>query len=221
MPRPLGDAVGERMELAAYYADFRRNFVRAREFWKLERGQVYAEPGDASWAAFNSGNWDESMRLAEARREDLKQYNQETAEAGTATRRIRIVSLPVTPYLQWELNLLRIRDETGDPIRILRDTAVAGLEDQGPLPDIYTMDSTVMYQAVYDDHGVLEYALRYTDPSLVSDCRDFIATLYARGEPISAFFQREIAHLPPPGPAGPAVSQDYLERTGRPHPIRS
>ena len=221
MPRPLGDAVGERMELAAYYADFQRNYSKAAEFWKLERGQVYAEPGDASWIAFNTGDWDESLRLSEDRREDLDQRYQANARAGRISRRIRIVSLPVTPYLQWELHLLRIRDETGGPIRILLDAAVADLEDQGPLPDIYTMDHEVMYQAVYDDHGVLEYALRYTDKDLVGRCRDFIADLYARGEPISDFFQREIAHLPPPRPAELVVPNDYLERTGRPHPIRS
>jgi hypothetical protein len=221
MPRPLGGAVGERMELSAYYADFQYNFAHAREFWKLERGQVFAEPGDASWEAFDSGDWDESMRLLANRREDLKQYHRKNAAAGTTTRRIRIVSLPVTPYLQWELHLLRIRDETGGPIRILRDTAVAELEDQGPLPEIYTMDHTVTYQAVYDDHGVLEHALRYTGRALVRRCRDFIASLYGRGEPVSTFFQREIAQLPPPHPAGPAISRDYLERAGRPYPIRS
>jgi hypothetical protein len=220
MPRPLGDAVGERLELPKYYADFRNNFVRSREFWKLERGQVYAEPGDASWIAFDGGDWEESMRLLEQRREDLKRYVLENAAAGTATRRIRIVSLPVTPYLHWELHVLRLRDEAGGPIRVLQAPAVAGLEDQGPLPDIYTMDRNVMYQAVYDEHGVLEHALRYTDAALVSRCRDFIADLYVRGEPISDFFEREIAHLPPP-PGGHAIPRNYLERTGRPRPIRS
>ena len=209
------------MELPAYYADFQEHFANTREFWKLERGQVFAEPGDASWEAFNRGHWEESICLLEDRREDLEKYHQESAEAGTITRRIRIVSLPVTPYLQWELHLLKIRDETGGPIRILQAVDVADLEDQGLLPDIYTMDSTVMYQAVYDNHGVLEHALKYTDKALVGRCRAFIAGLYGRGEPISEFFQREIAHLPPPRPVDAAIPTDYLERTGRPNPIRS
>lgn len=221
MPRPLGDAVGERLELPEYYADFQGNFRHTREFWKLERGQVFAEPGNASWEAFDAGDWRESMRLLEERREDLRRYHEENAAAGTRTRRIRIVSLPVTRYLQWELHLLKIRDETGGPIRILQDRAIADLEDQGPLPDIYTMDGTVLYQAVYDEHGVLEYALRYTSRALVSRCRDFIADLYARGEPISSFFEREIASLPPPRPAGPVIPRGYLAQTGRPIPIRS
>ena len=209
------------MELPAYYADFEENFSRTREFWKLERGQVFAEPGDASWEAFDCGNWEEAMRLLESRREDLTKYHGEAAAAGTSTYRIRIVSLPLTPYLQWELNLLKIRDETGGPIRILLDSQVADLEDQGPLPEIYTMDNTVMYQAVYDNNGVLECAIKYTDAELVSRCRDFIAHLYRRGEPIGDFFRREVANLPPARPTKPAIPQDYLKQTGRPGPIRS
>ena len=221
MPRPLGDAVSERLELSEYYADFQRNFRRTCAFWKLERGQVFAEPGDASWEAFDAGDWDEAMRLLEARREDLKRYHKENAAAGTQTRRIRIVSLPVAPYLQWELHLLKVRDEAGGPIRILSASAIADLEDQGPLPEIYTMDDIVMYQAVYDERGVLEYALRYTSRPLVAHCRDFIAGLYSRGEPIASFFAREIAHLPPPGSLASVIPRDYLVRTGRPRPIRS
>lgn len=221
MPRPLSGAVGERMELPAYYADFEENFARTREFWKLERGQSFSEPGNASWEAFNREGWEASLRLIENLRDDLTSYHRETAAAGTSTYRIRIVSLPPTAYMQWELHVLRLRDETGGPIRILLDTDVADLEDEGRLPEIYTMDRNVMYQAVYDKYGVLEYALKYTDRALVGRCRNFIAGLYHRGEPISSFFEREIAHLPPPYPAEPAVPRDYLERTHRPHPIRS
>jgi hypothetical protein len=221
MPRPIDDATGERMDLFAYYDDFEKHFRRARQFWKLERGQTFAEPGDVSWEAFNRGDWEESGRLLERRREDLAKYHRESTHSGTSTHRIRIVSFPLTSYLQWELNLLKIRDETGGPVRILRDSDVTDIEDHGPLPEIYTMDGEVMYQAIYDGQGVLEHALRYTDKVLVGRCRDFIMDLYARGEPISAFFQREVAHLPPARPDRPAISQDYLSQMGRPTPIRS
>jgi hypothetical protein len=205
MPRPLGAAVGERLELAALYADSDKDFAHAREFWKLERGQAFAEPGNASWEAFARSDWDESLRLIEDFREGLTRYHRDTAAAGTSTYRIRIVSLPPTAYIQWELHVLRLRDETGGLTRVLLDTAVADLEDQGPLPDIQTMGRDVMYQPMYDANGVAEYGLRYTDNALVSRCRDFIADLYARGEPIGEFFAREIAHLPPPQSPGPAI----------------
>lgn len=62
MPRPLGSAVGERLELSAYYTDFLKRYERASEFWKLEVGQVFAEPGNESWKAFDRGEWEESLR---------------------------------------------------------------------------------------------------------------------------------------------------------------
>lgn len=221
MPKLLNGAMGELLDLPAYYADFEENFHHAQEFWKLERGQTFAEPGDASWEAFDRGDWEESMRLLEERREDLIKYHKEAADAGTSTYRIRIVSLPLTAYLQWELNLLKIRDETGGPIRVLDASNVSRFELQSPLPEIYTMDSSVMYQAVYDSYGVLASALRYTDKVIVGRCRDFIASLYERGTPIRDYYQREVAHLPPAHPSRPAIPRDYLSRTGRPSPIRS
>ncbi|HEX6470194.1 MAG TPA: hypothetical protein VF069_13935 [Streptosporangiaceae bacterium] len=221
MSRPLGDAVGRVMALADYYADFQRNFATTKEFWKLERGQEFAEPGNASWEAFDRGDWDEAMRLLEKYRADLVDHFREVAAAGTRTRRIRIVRLPLTPYLHWELNVLKIRDETGGPIRVLLVDSVRHLEDQGPLPEIYTMDDRLMYQAIYDEKGVLEAARRFEDPALVRRCREFIADLYRRGEPIGEFFQREVAHLPPARPARPTIPPNYLVEKGRPQPIRS
>jgi hypothetical protein len=209
------------MDLSAYYADFREHFFHAREFWKLERDQSFAEPGDPSWEAFDRGDWAESMRLLETRRADLERYHQECRAAGTSTHRIRIASLPLTPYMQWELNLLKIRDETGGPIHILNISDIEELEDQGTLPEIYTMDNTIMYQAVYDEHGVLAHALRYTNQELVDRCRRFISDLYEHGEPIADFFRREVASLAPPRVTHPSIPDDYLRRTGRPGPIRS
>lgn len=221
MPRPLDDAVGERMEVPAYYSDFQVNYARTAEFWKLERGQVYAEPGNASWEAFDSGNWEQSMRLLEESRADLADYFRDCAVRGTVSRRVRVVALPPSDYLHWELCVLKLRDEVGDPIRVLLDSGVAGLEYEGPLPDIYTLDTNVMYQAVYDRRGVLECAIKYTDRLLIERCRDFIASLFARAEPVGSFFQREIAPLPPPRPVRPVIPRNYLEQVGRPRPIRS
>jgi hypothetical protein len=221
MPRPLDGAVGERLELAAYYADILENLARAGEFWKLERGQVFAEPNSESWRAFDSGDWEESLRLSEARRAELLDSHARDVARGMTSRRIRIVSLPPTDYLLWELYFLKIRDEAGEPQHILIDTEVEDLEDHGPLPDLNLLDTGVMYQLFYDGNGVAHYAIRYSDEGLVRQCRDFIAELFARGEPIAAFFKREIAHLPPPRPARHAVPHDYFEQAGRPRPPRS
>jgi hypothetical protein len=218
MPRPLGAAVGERLELPAFLHDCDRDIARAREYWKLERGQEFAEPGNASWEAFARGDWQESLRLVEGFRDGMTRLHQKFAATGTSTYRIRVVSLPPTPYVQWGLHVLRLRDEAGGLTRVLLDTAVADLEDQGELPNIQTIDREVMYQPMYDASGVGEYGLRYTDKALVSRCRDFIADLYARGEPIADFFRREIAPLPPPGSPGPPLPRESRERRERLRP---
>jgi hypothetical protein len=221
MPRPLDGAVGERLELPEYYADIDDNYARAKEFWKLERGQVYAEPDDESWKAFDGGDWEESTRLIEQRRTWLGDYFQRNSARGMVSRRVRIVSLPVTPYLQWELHGLRLRDELGQETRVLLDREVADFEDHGPLPDLNLLDIGVMYQVIYDDNGVAGHALRYADAALVRRCRDFIGDLFEKGEPIRKFFRREVAHLPAPRPVHSSIPHDYLERAGRPLPPRS
>lgn len=192
-------SAGERLELPAYYDDFAERFGRATEFWKLERGQVFAEPGSASWEAFHRGDWDESLRLIEERRDGFADYQRRNDARGLRGRRVRVVSLPPSPYLHWELRLLLLRDELGQPTRVVRAEDVADLEDRnGPLPEISTLDRDVMYEVVYAADGSPGHALRCTDTALVGHFRDLIAGLYARGEPIRDFFQREIEPLPPP-----------------------
>lgn len=196
MPRPLDEAVGERLELPAYYADFQERYERAKEFWKLERGQVFAEPGSESWEAFDRGDWEESLRLIERRRAGFADNQRRNEMRGMTSQRVRIVSLPPSPYLRWELRVLLLRNEFGHLTRVLLDRDVADLEDQGTLPDINTLDSDVLYQVVYDENGAADHAIRYTDPALAGRCRNFIVSLYERGEPINEFFQREIEPLP-------------------------
>ncbi|MFV2017866.1 DUF6879 family protein [Micromonospora sp. LOL_023] len=55
-----------------------------------------------------------------------------------------------------------------------------------------------MYEAVYDDTGVLVAARRFTDPELIARCQRLIEGLYHQGEPLDTFFDREVATLDPP-----------------------
>ncbi|MDH6121889.1 DUF6879 family protein [Kitasatospora sp. GAS204B] len=200
MSELLAGSTSERMELAAYYADFESIFWNITDlgFWKLERQQTFREPGYDSWAAFAKGEWDRSLGILEAGRKDMEDYHRRIHEHGFSARRVRVVEEPISAYLQWELHALRVRDQSGGPIRIVGPAQVAAFEASGPLPEIYTLDSTVMYQAVYDDDGVLESVRRFTDRELIRSCRQFIADLYAVGEPLESYFQRCVAVLPPP-----------------------
>ncbi|NMO56709.1 hypothetical protein HH310_36740 [Actinoplanes sp. TBRC 11911] len=198
----LDGAVGELMELDAYRADFEENFwtTTAPGFWKLERQQFFQEPGNKSWEAFAQGDWQESLRIIDADRPEMIEYYRKVEARGFVTRRVRVVEQPIIPYLQWELRVLRMRDQYGGSVRIVTGEQVAEFEREGPLPEIYTHGTTVMYQAVYGDDGVLESARRFIDRDLVVRCQRVIQDLYAIGQPLGPFFAEHVAALTPPLP---------------------
>ncbi|GGK86402.1 DUF6879 family protein [Mangrovihabitans endophyticus] len=200
MPDLLDGAEGERMELDAYYADFEKNFWTINElgFWKLERQQFFKEPGYDSWEAFARGDWDASLGLLEAGRADMAAYHRRVEEHGFAAYRVRVVEEPITAYLQWELHALRIRDQCGGSVHIVGPQQVAEFEHLSALPEIYTLGTSVMYQAIYDDTGVLESVRRFTDRDLIVRCQRFIQDLYEAGQPLEPFFVNHVATLPPP-----------------------
>lgn len=204
MPSPLAGATGEYLTLDALYADVDEHFWQGTDlgFWKLERQQSFREPGYDSWEAFARGDWAESLRLLEAGRPELEDYHRRIARLGFAARRVRVVEEPLTDYLRWELHALRIRDASGGPVRVLAAGHVAAYEDDGPLPEIYTVGSQVLYQALYDDAGALAGGRKFTDPALVRRVQRFIADLYAAGEPLADWFDAHVAGLPAP-PAQP------------------
>jgi hypothetical protein len=80
---------------------------------------------------------------------------------------------------------------------------VASYEEDGPLPEICTLGNRVMYQALYDDQGVLAGAVKFSDPRLVLRCREFIESVYNAGEPLAEWFGGHVAHLPPPARQAP------------------
>ncbi|RKN04847.1 DUF6879 family protein [Streptomyces radicis] len=200
MPSLLDGATGELMPLDAYYADFEAHFWHSADlgFWKMERQQTFQEPGYDSWEAFARGDWEESLRLLEAGRPDMAEYHRKAERRGFVPRRIRVVQEPLSAYMWWELHALRIREECGGPVHVIDVDKVAEYEVDGPLPEIYTLGSRVMYEAVYDARGVLEAARKYVDPDLIVRCQAFIEELFRAGEPLSGWFDQHVAHLPPP-----------------------
>ncbi|MEV0593181.1 DUF6879 family protein [Nonomuraea cavernae] len=188
---------GRELGREAYLNDFDKYFWRINnhDFWKLERQQSFQEPGDDSWEAFAASDWKKSLQLLEERRGALQDYYHRIAQAGFRTWRVRVVGESITPYLKWELRLLRLRHEYGGSVRVIGAAAVRSLESQGQLPELVTLGSDVMYEVLYDEHGILAGGRRYTDPSLIEACRKIISGLYAVGEDVDRFFDRNRAEL--------------------------
>src|SRR5690242_16881557 len=138
----LGGPHGEPLELDAYREDFRRRdfAVDGYDSWKLERRQDFREPGDPSWEAVVRGDWQQALRLIAERRGELLDLSRLAASHACRLLRVRVVERPLTPYLRWELELLRVRAECGELIRVIGPEHVVQYEHEGPVPELVTLN---------------------------------------------------------------------------------
>ena len=79
-----------------------------------------------------SGDRDRALRLLAADRGAVRAEARDNARQGLAIHRVRVVEQPVPPYLQWELNALRMPAEEGSGLRILRAEHVKNREKTRP-----------------------------------------------------------------------------------------
>ncbi|MFJ9846997.1 DUF6879 family protein [Kitasatospora sp. NPDC101155] len=191
---------GERLVREDYKRDFRERDaqVRDRDSWKLERLQYFEEQGSPSRDALRRGDWEEALRLLEDRRGALLAIGREDEERNSFFHRVRVIEKPLTAYLQWELHSLRMRAECGERVRIIPAEKLAGTEEFSPLPEAVILGGRTLYQVLYAETGTPIGAVRYTDPELVDRWENYIKDLYEAGEDVQTYFDREVAHLPPP-----------------------
>ncbi|WP_098891109.1 MULTISPECIES: DUF6879 family protein [Streptomyces] len=190
---------GEVLARADYLADFNRVHKSGISLLaKIERGQTFKEQGSPSWEAFASGDWAGALRLIEEERDSVAAYFRDAAERGLVFRRVRVVEFPVSPYLQWEMNVFRVRSELGEEIRVLDARKISDLEREAPVPEVIILGHAVMYAVIYDGELKGAGARRFTDTDQVSRTSREFEALYAMGEGFPEFFEREIAPLDPP-----------------------
>lgn len=196
----LDGASGERLVGDAYGETLNKDFWEVGEpgFWKLERLQTFQEPYSESWTAFIKGDWEEALLLHEARRPSLEDTCRKIAEHGFNTWWVRVAEKPITPYLQWEFHLLRLRNQCGDNVRVISLDQIERFEESGRVPEIITLGTEVMYEIMYDENRLPEGGIRFVNRDLIVRCQKFIQDLYSVGEDLEIFFEREVAVLEPP-----------------------
>jgi hypothetical protein len=196
----LPDREGQRLARPEYKRDFRerRSTAPHGESWKLERLQHFEEVDDESREALREGDWPKVLRLFEAERDTLLKAARDEAARGSVFQRIRVVEEPLTPYVQWELHWLRLSAECGHNIRVLTAAAVSASETDGLLPELTLLDNSTLYRVLYTEAGRPDGAVRYTDPETVRCWVDYLRDAYKAAEDIQSYFDRAVAHLPPP-----------------------
>jgi hypothetical protein len=195
----IRDIPGEVFDRPAYHADRRRTEQQIPGVvWKLERSQEFREPYDPSWQALVQGRWLDAIALHEKDRDYARAERRRNRDNGVELRRLRIVEHPVTAYLQWETYFFKILVEEGFELRVLGAEYLHELERTRPLPELLVHGDQVLYEVRYDKQGTPCGARRIDDPDVVAPVQDEIAALWARGEPLMNYFEREIAPMPAP-----------------------
>ncbi|MFC4471104.1 DUF6879 family protein [Streptomyces xiangluensis] len=191
---------GERLTRDAYKRDFRERDARIlnADSWKLERRQHFEEQGSPSRDALRRGEWQEALRLLGDRRDDLLATARDDARKGHHFHRVRVVEQPLTPYVQWELHSHRQRAEYGERIRVVSAEQVAAAEREHLLPEVVVLGHDTLFQVLYSASGATLGAVRYTDRELIDSWESYIRKLYEAGDDVREYFEREVAHLPPP-----------------------
>jgi hypothetical protein len=184
------ELAGQELKLDDYFADFEARFWQVESSWKLERCQLFQEPDVPSWVAMAEGDRERSLILADDMRTGIAEHQRRLDAHGIVQHRVRIVELPFSDYLWWELYVLRIRADLGERIRVLPPSAVASHETSGPLPEIIVLGGCTLYQVRYDDDGIVTGAKLLTDPEIAAACRAEVAALWRQGEDLSAFLTR-------------------------------
>ncbi|MDG4808087.1 hypothetical protein O7634_15130 [Micromonospora sp. WMMD1120] len=190
----LRSVARRRLSLADYDADFYET-VESTDgpILKTERIQTFREPGSPSWEAYADGRWDDALRIAAEPNPELEAFFQRLDQLDSGLRRLRIVELPLTPYLVWELHLLRHRAEAGEQIKVLNAEAISEWEAAaGTVPELMVVGSQALYEVLYDDAGTPIGAEKSVEPVVVQSLQSQILALLDRAEPFDSFFRREV-----------------------------
>lgn len=143
----------------------------------------------------DAGDWPRALALIEQMRAEVAE--EFAAVPDLRRRRVRVAERPFSSYLQWEMHVLQMRAEEGEEVRIVDAALIRDQEGDFLVPELAVI-SGAAYQILYTSEGVLDGALRSTDPSLVTLAATETASLFNEGEDIRSFFTREIAPLPAP-----------------------
>ncbi len=202
--RLLAEVPHQELSKEEYEEQAWEELKRSKEFLKLECRQHFVEPGNPSWDLFAVGDWAGALQAIDRVEDQLREYLSLLESGSLAARRLRIVQLPVSPYLQWELQLLARWCKRGEDVRVVIADAPESKE-LTELGELNILDERMCYEALYSDSGELTGAKKYTTTATVATLRTTVENVVNRAEPLLPFFEQRIRNLPPPS-RGPATT---------------
>jgi len=123
---------GARLDLEEFGAEFAGAWSRmTSRFLKLECWQSYQElDANKSLEAYNTGDFDRARDLLEGEAEADRPLFDGVRNRGIQYARIRLVQLPLTPYLEYEMINYRIRRDMGEVIEVVEMPATVTMPNE-------------------------------------------------------------------------------------------
>ncbi|MFC4056681.1 DUF6879 family protein [Planomonospora corallina] len=129
--------------------------------YRLELRDRYNVPAETDrLAAYAAGDWDELERLNTIQRKPWMDLMRAATAVGKRVERVRVVTEPLSPYMEFTLHLTAGNIAAGEDIRFLPRDQAAGLDL--PTVDAWLFDSWFIVVGRFNDDDELE-AWEYVD----------------------------------------------------------
>lgn len=197
MANPAGSDSAVPLSLEAYVSDFTLGQnMQDLSTLKLESAQSFVEPENASWMLFNSGDWEGALAIASRSKDEIDAYFADLASRNIKTRRVRVVDETITPYLWWESQVLKMRCDAGEQIRVVA-TEQASSEFGSELAELLFLGEDVLYEIRYSEEGAILGALKHSDLQKIAAMRDSVERLFSAGQDFAEWFDSRLPVTPP------------------------
>jgi len=156
-------------------------------FFKLEELQSFAEPGDPSFEAYRRGDRIAAARLIKSRVAKQGIMYGSALSRGVKLLRVRIVDLPITPYLSYEWPAYHVNATIGETILVPEPALISDLRHDRRMKDFLLFDDFLVLLLHYDSAGVFVGATPITDSERVQEYKEFSESLLPKSMPFTEF----------------------------------
>jgi Family of unknown function (DUF6879) len=146
---------------------------------KLETRQVYREPGNESYEAFESGDFTKAVRLLEkSRLVDVELYAS-LEKRGVDFIRCRPIVYPLSDYLKWEMECYKFNAKHGELIYFSEDLRPF---DDMAFHDFMVFDREVALVHDYDDRGEIKGGWIVESPEAIDSLISLFGLIKAKSK---------------------------------------
>jgi len=164
------------------------------DFFKLETRQFYANEYSPGFKDFQDGKINLAGLRGVLRKfltEGHDSQYEKIRQGEIKYRRLHVVDLPLSPYLNYEIESYRISVEFGEQVFIITRSEVEKLPIPAELHDLLIFDDRYAHLQFYDENtGLWKYTEVFEDPKQLADFVEEKNLLLENAHPLEEFLAK-------------------------------